>query len=86
MSEPPTTGFTREVNVELDPVTQEALLQLAVAEDTPIEAVAKRLLTEALERAIPSLRAARARQALSKRSDLPVIDLEAVVAQARDMH
>lgn len=74
------------IMVPLDNVQRQSLQDLAEQSGELPAETAARLLGRALEAASPALRVRRAKAALAARADLPEIDLEALVAEAKSQH
>ena len=86
VGEPSGPVFNSGLTVVLSDTDQSALIMIAAASDETLEKTATRLLTQAIEIAAPSIRAERARNAVLARKDMPAIDLDQIIDDARDMH
>lgn len=86
VGEPSAAAYKSGLTLALSDADASALAMIAAASGETMEETATRLLTQAIEIAAPSIRAERARKAILARKDLPTIDLDAIVEQARDLH
>jgi len=86
VGEQPAPVYKSGLTVALLDAEQSALAMIAAASGETMEGTATRLLTQAIEIAAPSVRAERARKAILARKDLPAIELDQIVEDARDMH
>lgn len=70
----------------LSPAHRTLVSQIAERDGLEEDDVILRLVQQALDDALPALRAERARAALSARAGMAQVDTEALVRQTRDMH